>query len=417
MENYSPYTKHFQIIVILQFFFCLSYSGFSQYKSTGKLFVPYFLCPSFPAIQSTEPLHPRFLIKENKMMDKLEKMTNWVQWYLKYFPYPYASYSNETNWLFGLGKYNAFTLGKKGVKDSITQPSSINTFLYATLNQQYKVVIESNLMFDKNRALWKTTLAYVDYPLEFFGVGNETQLEDQRTFVTTDWQLSTQYLFKIWKNWYTGLVYDLYDYKKAYLKEDEHNPPNYIIDGDHVLGTQSGLGLKILMEERDNRLNARRGYFADVSYQVFTKAIGSQYDYNLFQADFRYYTPVYKKITLASQIHSEARFGDAPVQSISLLGGDYYMRGTYRGRYRDNVLLDGQLEFRFPIYWIIGGVIFSSIGQVAPTYKQMSFDAFHYNYGAGLRLQMDSEHDVNIRFDVGRSSDQTIFIINVQEAF
>lgn len=355
--------------------------------------------------------------KKHNVKQKMEESAALVQWYLKYFPYPYASFSNETNWLFGLGKYNAFILGKNGMKDSITQPSSINTFLYATLNNQYKIQTEANLMFHQNKYNWKTTLAYIDYPLEFFGVGNDTKLYNQKTLVTTDWQASSYFLFKTWKQWYIGPTYDIYYYQKVELAEDENVAPGYNLSSDHLLGTQSGLGIKLLMEGRDNRLNARKGYYTEITYQAFRKSLGSEFDYDFFYADFRYYTPLYKKISLASQIHTESKIGDVPVQSLSLLGGDYFMRGTYRGRYRDKVLMDAQIELRFPIYWIISGVVFNSIGQVAPTYKKLGIDAFHYNYGAGLRLQMDAENDVNIRFDVGRSNDQTIFIINVQEAF
>lgn len=355
--------------------------------------------------------------KYGKVKDKLDDINNFMQWYLKYFPFPYASYSNETSWLFGLSKYNAFRLKSHGKVDSMTQASSVTCFLYGTLNRQYKIVLETNFMFYKNNYNWKTTLAYVDYPLEYFGIGNETKLEDQKTLITTDWQMSSYFLFRTWKKWYIGPVFDVYNYEKVKLAEDEAQLPNYNTNADHVLGTQSGLGLKIIMEGRDNRLNAKKGYYVETGYQLFRDFIGSQFNYDAFYADFRYYVPLAKKVTLGAQIHTESKVGEVPVQSLSLLGGDYFMRGTYRGRYRDNVLLDAQMELRFPIYWIFSGVVFGSSGQVAPAYDQLYLNKYHYNYGAGLRLTMDSEHDVNIRFDVGRSSDQTIFIVNVSEAF
>lgn len=349
--------------------------------------------------------------------EKLDKINNFMQWYLKYFPFPYASYSNETSWLFGLSKYNAFRLGLNGKFDSLTQPSSVTCFLYTTLNKQYKIVLEQNYMLYKNNYNLKVTLAYIDYPLEYFGIGNNTSLQNQKTLVTTDWQMSSYFLFRIWKKWYIGPYFDVYNFEKVKLDDDETPLPNYNTNADHVLGTQSGLGLKVIMEGRDNRLNAKRGYYVESSYQLFRNAIGSQFNYDAFYADFRYYVPVHPKVTFACQVHTESKVGQVPVQSLSLLGGDYFMRGTYRGRYRDNVLLDGQVELRFPIYWIIGGVLFSSIGQVAPAYDQLQFNQYHVNYGCGFRLTMDSKHDVNLRFDIGRSSDQTIFIVNVSEAF
>ena len=117
------------------------------------------------------------------------------------------------------------------------------------------------------------------------------------------------------------------------------------------------------------------------------------------------------------QARTQYKSGDVPVQSLALLGGDYVMRGLYLGRYRDKVLIDSQAELRFPIFWIISGVAFGGVGQVAPTYGQLAINSFHYTYGLGLRLKVDSEHDVNMRFDLGFSSDMTIFIMQFSEAF
>jgi len=116
-------------------------------------------------------------------------------------------------------------------------------------------------------------------------------------------------------------------------------------------------------------------------------------------------------------VRTESRTGNVPLQSLSMIGGDYTMRGIYRGRFRDNVLVDGQMEVRFPIFWIFSGVVFNGIGEVAPSYEKLNSKGTHYTYGAGLRVQMDTKHDVNLRFDVGRSYERTIFVVNISEAF
>ena len=117
------------------------------------------------------------------------------------------------------------------------------------------------------------------------------------------------------------------------------------------------------------------------------------------------------------QARMEYKNGDIPVQSLALLGGDYSMRGIYLGRFRDKTLVDTQVELRFPIFWIIGGVVFGGLGQVSPALNQLNLNSFHYTYGLGLRLKVDSAHDVNMRFDLGFSKDQTIFIMQFSEAF
>ena len=93
------------------------------------------------------------------------------------------------------------------------------------------------------------------------------------------------------------------------------------------------------------------------------------------------------------------------------------MRGSYLGRYRSNVSLITQAEARFPIFWIFGGTLFCGAGQVSTDYTKIKLGNFHANYGVGLRLKVDSAHDVNLRFDLGFSEDQTLFIMNFSEAF
>jgi len=95
------------------------------------------------------------------IMEKLNAVNNFMEWYMLYFPVPFGSYSKETSWLFGLTKYNAFTMRTHHQLIERTQASSITAFGYYTLNTQYKAVIESNLMFPGNRAIWKSTLAYI----------------------------------------------------------------------------------------------------------------------------------------------------------------------------------------------------------------------------------------------------------------
>ena len=350
-------------------------------------------------------------------MDKLNGINDFMEWYMKYFPVPFGSYSKETSWLFGLSKYNAFRMRKGDLTDTITQASSVTAFAYYTLNQQYKFVLESNLMLNKNKAQWKTDFIYTYYPLEFFGIGNDTKLENQRTLNSSDFQFSSYYLFRIWKKWYIGPEYDYYDYFEVELSEDSKPLPEDSLTLAHNTGRQSGLGIKLSKEGRDNRFNAQSGYFVDINYQIYNKAIGSEYNYNYFKADIRYYTTPLKYLTIAVQARTESKQGDVPVQSLSFLGGDNSMRGLYYGRYRDNVAVDGQVELRFPIFWIFGGVVFGGLGQVAPTYDQLAINSLHYTYGFGLRLKVDSEHNVNMRFDFGFSRDQKIFMMNFSEAF
>jgi hypothetical protein len=364
------------------------------------------------------PEHDTIPTDTTKNMSSMQRINAFMQWYMLYFPVPFGSYSKETNLLFGLSKYNAFTLGRGADRDSLTQASSISAFGYYTLNTQYKMVLESNMMLPRNKAIWKTDLIYVFYPLQYFGTGNDTDINNLNTLNTTNFQFYTFYLFRVWRKWYVGPVVDFTKYSTVDLiAGDDSSRPGVRVS--EALGRQSGAGIKITREGRDNRLNARYGTYFDASLQFYNKAMGSNFNYNYFSLDFRHYYTFtnLKSITLASQIRTESKNGNVPIQSLALLGGDYFMRGTYLGRYRDKVVLDTQAELRFPLYWIFGGVIFGGLGQVAPNYGKIGLNRMHGSYGMGVRVQVDNVHRVNLRLDMGFSKDQSIFIMNFSEAF
>ena len=83
------------------------------------------------------------------------------------------------------------------------------------------------------------------------------------------------------------------------------------------------------------------------------------------------------------------------------MGGDSKMRGYYEGAYRDNVLLDAQVEYRMPIWKIFGATAWLGTGRVAETYSGLSIDGFRLSYGGGIRFKVDSKNNTNLRLDFG----------------
>ncbi|MCA4896531.1 MAG: BamA/TamA family outer membrane protein [Cytophagales bacterium] len=353
----------------------------------------------------------------SKTMRKLDRFNNFMERFVRLYPIPYASYSKETHFLFGLTKFNAFRMRGSDKKDTITQASSINALMYYTTNIQHKLVLGTNLMLRKNKAIWKTDLINTYYPLLFYGTGNETKLANQRILDSGDIQFSMQYLFRVWRKWYVGPAVDFHYFYQVKIDESSIKLPEDNQDFSNNLGRQSGLGIRFNLEGRDNRLNAKNGFYVDAGYQIFDRTFASEFNYHLFNADVRYYFPLLKNVTLATQLKTESRIGEVPVQSLSLFGGDYFMRGNYLGRYRDKVLIGSQIEARFPLFWILGGTLFTGVGQVASDYSKINVGSLHNNYGFGLRIKVDPVHDINLRLDMAFTSEQSIFILNFAEAF
>ena len=83
------------------------------------------------------------------------------------------------------------------------------------------------------------------------------------------------------------------------------------------------------------------------------------------------------------------------------MGGPDRMRGYYKGVIRDKAIIDGQFEYRMPVWKIFGATAFAGAGRVAATFSELNFDGLWYSYGFGLRIMVDSKNRANLRIDFG----------------
>jgi outer membrane protein assembly factor BamA len=145
--------------------------------------------------------------------------------------------------------------------------------------------------------------------------------------------------------------------------------------------------------------------------------LGSNFAYRTVSLDLRKYVTPLKWLTIAGQFYSEANFGEVPVQSLAMLGGSDRMRGIYIGRFRDMTKIETQLELRFPIIWLIGGTVFTGLGEVAPEISKYSLQGIKWTYGLGLRMSVNEATRTNMRFDLGFYEGRSQFFFTFSEAF
>lgn len=93
------------------------------------------------------------------------------------------------------------------------------------------------------------------------------------------------------------------------------------------------------------------------------------------------------------------------------------MRGYPEGRYRDDIAVQGQLEYRFPIVWRFGGVVFGAAGQVASSIAEIDLSGLPLAGGIGLRFAVNPEENINIRIDLAFTREGPGFYVNLREAF
>ena len=81
------------------------------------------------------------------------------------------------------------------------------------------------------------------------------------------------------------------------------------------------------------------------------------------------------------------------------------MRGYYLGRYRDRNMITAQAEYRAPLFWRFGAVVFAGFGDVSDSVTAFRLDRFKYSLGCGVRFMFDARERINARIDAGFGKD------------
>ncbi|MEL7533435.1 MAG: BamA/TamA family outer membrane protein [Bacteroidota bacterium] len=328
--------------------------------------------------------------------------------------YPTIGYAPETSFEIGISAVLLYYAKKDYEKNRL---SEVRTFSFFTLQRQYGIWLDHDLYGDEDKWFFLGKIRQQRFPLLYFGIGPDLLEEDANLVDASYTLIKERVLRKVVPNLFVGLEFD---YQRLYNTEFESDPIH------NPLGTEGsqnlGLGVGLVYDNRHNVLNVREGFFAEVAYLRYAPAWGSDFDFNGVYSDFRYFRPMSAdhKQVLAAQLVGTFVNGDVPFNQLALIGGEQLMRGYYLGRYRDNNLVAGQIEYRFlpfPFSKRLGGAAFLGAGTVAPTIGDLRLSQLKVTGGAGIRFLLFPSKDIYVRFDVAFSEDGPGFYFFTGEAF
>ncbi len=346
-------------------------------------------------------------------LSKFDKFNKSAEGLFKILPVPLYSYSTEAGNIFGLAKFNLFQLSKK---DTISKPSKLSGVVTFSSKGRVNASVANELVFNENKNIILSYINYKKQPEYIFGIGNDVKRDSVEQVQYERIKFSATNLFLIAKDLYVGVPIDLADYFNVEPDSNSflirHNVPG--VNGGFTFGT----GLDAAYDSRDNRYNPYKGAYVLAVMWWHPKFLGSAYQYNRFEFDARKYFNPWLNHVIAIQATTTSTGGDVPFYDLAQLGGDNKMRGYYQGAFRDKVLVDGQVEYRMPIWKIFGMTGWIGTGRVAESYSDLAIDGFKMSYGLGIRVKVDSKHNTNLRIDFGFGGDGIKgTYINFAEAF
>jgi len=328
-----------------------------------------------------------------------------------FFIYPFLFYSPETKLAFGAGGIFYF----RDTTKQFAKPSKVVYSAFYTTNNQYTAFINPEIYLSEESYFITGSFQFSKILDKFYGIGHSTPEIDDPLYQEKLFLADISFNFIYGRDILTGIRYKF----ESHTSVDPQDNP-YLND-ESVLGLEggitSGLGIKLLYDSRDNIFYPTSGFYNEIKLTFNSLALGSRYDFNEYEINFRNYLSLTEDRLLAFEAYFNSVRGYPPFYSMAKLGGEKRMRGYFLGRFRDRTYYALQAEFRTHLFWRILGSLFIAMGDVSSKISTFQLTQAKYSYGFGLRFTLDEQEKLNIRFDMGFGKNTTGIYFNLEEAF
>jgi hypothetical protein len=325
---------------------------------------------------------------------------------------PIATYSPETQ--LGLGVFGAHFF-RVGGAPAETRPSSLAVVGLYTLRSQLIAELIPELYWDEDRAHIWSKFDYRLYPNQLWAIGSDAPDASKETYTEDRWRWQGRVGHSL-----RGplSIYGHYDLVHMTLADEQSGG---LLETRRVPGAAGGLtmayGVALTWDTRDHLLVPHTGAFYDVLLSTAQLKFGSEYTFTTLTCDLRNYIPITRTHTFVTNVLFSVQDGNAPFYLLPKLGGNQLLRGYYEGRYRDNTLALAQAEYRLPLFWRFGAVIFAGLGAVAHEIADLRIQELKWSAGAGGRILLNRDEQLNLRADLGIGQDTVGLYVSAGEVF
>jgi hypothetical protein len=304
--------------------------------------------------------------------------------------------------------------------------SVINISPTYSVNKQFIFPVLMNIWLKDDKYNLIGDWRYMKYPQSTFGLGSNSPLSYENPM---DFEYLRIYQFltkKIIKSFTAGFGYTL-DYHWNISEEglSSGSVSDYSKYGTSSQSASSGIALMLVHDSRKNPVNPKQGDNVQIVFRDNLKFLGSNSNWQSLLVNACKYIPLNKKQTQTLAFWNYDWIvlnGKLPYLDLPSTGWDNTYntgRGFIQGRFRGNVMLYFETEYRFGLTrnGVLGGVLFSNVETVsgAPSQKLQSLQP---GYGLGLRVKLNKKSNTNLAVDYGfGTSGMRGFFVNLGEVF
>lgn len=288
-------------------------------------------------------------------------------------------------------------------------PSNVSFYGDVTTTGFYLLGIRGTTIFKDDKYRLGVNFYFFSFPSKYWGIGyaNGNRKDDYTTYKRLEKQIRIDFSRQVLPNTYVGAT-SLFRHVNGKDFKDIG-----FLDGEKSDVATQGFGLFVTYDSRDFLPNPYRGTYVKFEQLFFPDFWGNKFKRT--EIVLRDYNKLWKGAILASEVQGILNYGHTPWSMVALLGGSYQMRGYYEGQYRDNKLIQAQVELRQHIYNRHGIAVWGGAGNVFPDFDRFDWKHTLPTYGVGYRWEFKKR--VNVRLDYGFGKGQSAFYFNIDEAF
>lgn len=408
-------------IPLFVFFLFLALPAFTQ-QDTAKLTVPK------DTLTVTEQLTARQL-KQLYRQHRRDSIRAHKKVWLSILGGP--SYNPEASLGIGGAMLMTFRMNKY---DSLSQRSFIPVGFNISINGTFVAAGAGTLFFNENKFRIYIKYGYRTEPANFYGIGydeikraeelRDLFNKDSVTFHKASVQFFPRFVWEIRPNIYVGTLLDYnYYYGKDMPYWMKQNPQVRKYGNKYH---NIGIGGLFQYDTRDDVATPFSGIFLSAMGTLYGKYLGGDFNYEMIELEYRQFKQVFKRRSvLAWTAKSQIGIDNVPYTELPNFGNPFDLRGYAWGKYRDKSMAYGIVEYRHMFmseeaykrgaFWSkFGAVAWVGTGAIGKT--PVDWDKWKFNYGVGLRIQLQPRK--NFRLDIGKEPGQKWGIyMNMTEAF
>jgi outer membrane protein assembly factor BamA len=327
-------------------------------------------------------------------------------------PIPVIYYTPDTAW--GYGAAALFTGNYESISLTVKPDTAVFSIVYTEKKQlQFDLITENFL--DSGGWYLNMEPIYSYYPSTIWGLGPGSPASASESFIYTEQGVTISLLRTAAPGILAGLYYKFNNYYTSDLKPGGMLEQG-LIDGARG-GRMSAPGLRFVYDDRDRRFSPTRGIVVDLKAAMSLKTLSASSNFYEFDGEAKYFHTLFPDNILCLDAILRQSGKGAPMRFMQRLGGLYYMRGYYEGRYLDYAYTALAAEYRFPIMPSLRGDIFGEAGQVADDITRFTTNSIKGAWGFGLHWKPFDFMESPLRFELTFARGDMELYMDIQEAF